>query len=59
MNFATQPAVVVRMAGRAKGRRSSNSFHFVQTFMGSTPYAKQLSYPSFMQTGSLTAIRKQ
>jgi len=27
--------------------------------MGSTPYAKQLSYPSFVQTGSLTAIRKQ
>jgi len=27
--------------------------------MGSTPYAKQLSYPSFMQTVSLSAIRKQ
>jgi len=47
------------MAGRVAGGRISNTFHFVQTFMGSTPYAKQLSYPSFMQTEALTAIRKQ
>jgi len=40
-------------------KKRKNSFHKVQKFIGCTPSAKRLSYASYMQTESLSAIKER
>ncbi|KAK2184613.1 hypothetical protein NP493_258g05028 [Ridgeia piscesae] len=42
-----------------QGRPGRASFKFLLAFLGSSPYAKQLSYPSFVQTHALQLARER
>ncbi|KAI0210128.1 peroxidasin-like [Lamellibrachia satsuma] len=53
-------AYSMRHNGKARqGRPGRASFRFLLAFLGSSPYAKQLSYPAFVQTRALQLARER